>query len=179
MASRARLIAQQRIETCAMTSRIAGGACLVLGLVPLCLLGNLAKSREATFAILIYFGALTLIFYGPAIAYLLLAGRAKAGAPWAIITTLVVASVHAAIMLLVLAGAFLIFYISVLLVGGMLFLLLVLLIVHAAQALQATRTLGPPAAGFEPLIAQTKSPAAPTPPPAPRAPDDGGWPDIR
>ena len=154
-------------------------ACLALGVIALCLLGNLLRIWGSALAFLLFFGPLVVVFYGPGALYLTFASRIRRGVQWAVITTLVIASLHALMILGVLVVYVLAFFVLGVIVAGILFLLLVLLIVHCALAIPAAREMAAPR-GFEPLMPQSpgmwQAPAQPPPPPAE---DAGGWPDIR
>jgi hypothetical protein len=172
------LAAQQRLETNATTSRIVGVACLVLGVISLCGLGNLINFSAPAMVVAIYVGAIVLVFFGPGALYLVFASHIRRGRQWAIITTLVVASLHALLMFASLVVNVLAFNVPAVLVGGILFLLQVLLIVHCARGLAVAREVGAMPHGFEPLMPPNpgmwQAPAQPPP-----AEGDGGWPDIR
>jgi hypothetical protein len=177
MASHSRLAVQRRLETSATTTRVVGVACLALGVIALCLLGNMMRFGGSALEILFFFVPLVVAFYGPAALYLAFASRIRNGVQWVIITTLVIASLHALLILAALVVYVLVFFVLGVIVAGILFLLLVLLIVHCALAIPAARETAAPH-GFEPLMPQSPGMwQAPTQPPP--AEDDGGWPDIR
>ena len=177
MASRARYAAQRQLETNATTSRITGGVSLVIGLLALCLLD---LSRAGAPLLLIYFGFLALLFYGPGAIYLIFADRVKRGVSWAIITTLVIAALQALAALAFFVIYALVFFLLGAALMAILLLLLVVLIIHCSKGLSAVRTLGPTTPGFEPLM--PLNPVVPpvqlAPPPRP-AQHTTDWPDIR
>ena len=170
------LLAARKLDTAATTSRITGVACLVLA--GLLLIPTVSAFAHASLVEVIgYFLNLFLAYIGPAIAYLVLASRIKAARRWAVVTVIVLASLHLLIALLAAVGATLLGGIGIALIATVLALLLILLIVHASQCFAALNHLAGPR-GFEPLPI-TPLPAHPTSSPASPTPNTSDWPDIR
>jgi hypothetical protein len=170
------LLAARKLDTAATTSRITGVACLVLaGLSLIPVVGAFAYA--STTLLLIYFVGLTLDFVGPAVGYLLLAPRIKAGRRWALITTLVIASLQLLLLTVAIIRGIMNNAIAGLLIASILALLLILLIVHLSKCFSVLNHLATPR-GFEPLMASPPAGQRSAPPIDLRS-TKSDWPDIR
>lgn len=167
------LLAARKLDTAATTARITG-----LVLAGLLLIPTVSAFAHASLVEVIgYFLNLFLAYIGPAIAYLFLASRIKAARRWAVITLIVLASLHLLLALLAAVAATLIGGIGIALIATVLALLLILLIVHASQCFAALNHLAGPR-GFELFPSAPPAPHS-IPPPARPIAGASDWPDIR
>ena len=199
--------AQARLEKAASFNQLGAGICIIFGVLQCCVSSQMGSGAPSE-AYLIMFGIMCLVYFLPAILYLVFAASIRAGRNWAAITSIIIASLHGAMWAMLFFLGFLRLYFQrdpafasfvFVFVAGCILASSIAIIVMCSRSFSAMRLLREPH-GFEviplatlapeltpelaseiqpPEIVDPQSFDEPIDDPGPSTSDSGDWPEIR